>query len=101
MATYETLKVVLDANRDALLQRPDVNAVGLGYKHIGGKETGQLAIVISVKEKIPESELDEEHIIPKLIQGCPTDVNVEHVALLKTWKFNIKTNMLSRHENGI
>ena len=75
MATYERLKVVFDAHSDSLLKRPEVNAVSIGYKYVGGKQTDQLAIVISVKEKIPESELDEEHIIPKLIQGCPTDVN--------------------------
>ena len=74
-ATYERLKAVLDANRDALLGRPEVNAICIAYKRVGGVETDQLAIVISVKQKIAESELDEEHILPKLIQGCPTDVN--------------------------
>ena len=74
MATYERLKVVLTANRDALLNRQDVNSIAIGYKHVGGQKTDQLAMIISVSRKIPERELDEEDVLPKLIQGCPTDV---------------------------
>ena len=72
---YERLKAVLYANRDALLARPYVNAVAIGYKTVGGQRTEQLAILVSVSEKKPESELKEGEILPKLIQGCPTDVN--------------------------
>jgi hypothetical protein len=51
-STYERLKVVLDANCDALLSREEVTAVAIGYKYVGGVRTDQLAIVLSVRKKI-------------------------------------------------
>ena len=71
---YNRLKQVLLANRDALLNRPDVNAVAIGYKKVNGQTTDQLAIIIYVSRKELETDLTEGHILPKLIQGCPTDV---------------------------
>lgn len=30
-------------------------------------------------KKKPESELDKEHIIPKMTEGCPTDVVAQYI----------------------
>lgn len=52
------------------------NIVGLanGVKVVGGKNTGEKCIAIFVKEKLPTSALDPSKIIPKTINGIPTDV---------------------------
>ena len=85
--TYDRLTIVLQANRDALLHRPDVSAVAIGCKTVGGRRTDELAIIISVSRKIPETDLKDDEILPKHIQGCPTDV-VEVELVDPFWRFN-------------
>ena len=65
MATYERFVEVFYAHMHSLLRRPGVNAMHIGPKRIGGQETDQLAIVIAVDKKVPESELNEEQILTK------------------------------------
>jgi hypothetical protein len=64
---------VLVKNRKALLKK-DVQAVGIGYKTVGGKQTGELAIIGSVEKKLPKSKLIKKNFIPSEIKGIPTDV---------------------------
>jgi hypothetical protein len=40
-----------------LLGLPGVQAVGIGYKVVGGKETGELSIVVYVDKKLPKKDL--------------------------------------------
>src|SRR6266849_1873090 len=65
------IRRVKESAERALLKRPGVTGVGIGYKYVGGKRTDQLAIRISVREKkdVPDSER-----IPADIEGIPTDV---------------------------
>lgn len=69
------------------LSHPNITSIGYGYKMVRGQQTDDLAIVYSVKEKKPLSELSLEEIIPSIISinGNPvkTDVIViENVELL-------------------
>jgi hypothetical protein len=68
--------LVKDKATEKLFKFPNVVAVGVGYKKVKGKKTKHLAIIVSVEHKIPiESlELEEEEIIPALIDGVKTDV---------------------------
>lgn len=70
----EVLRKVLEDNREQLLTRANVVAVGIGYKTIKGKETSTLAIICSVVNKIPISQLSPADIIPSTINDIPTDV---------------------------
>ena len=72
---YSLLKECLERNREQILKTPGVTGVGIGYKVTGGEETDQLALVICVKEKLPEQELaSETDAIAKAIDGQVTDV---------------------------
>ena len=71
---YPLLKECLERNREQILKTPGVTGVGIGYKVTGGEETDQLALVICLKEKLPEQELDSDAILPKEIEGHVTDV---------------------------
>lgn len=53
---------------------PNVVSVAIGQKKQQGKSVNRIAIVVSVKKKIPESELRLNEIIPKYIEGFETDV---------------------------
>ena len=71
---YHGLIQCLKENRDWLLQRPDVNAVSIGYKTINGVETEQLVLVIKVGKKRLENQLTQDELLPKEINGYETDI---------------------------
>lgn len=68
------IKKALEKHRHKLLKKSFVVAVGIGFKRKGGKKTDELSIVCSVSTKIPESLLKKKELIPKEIDGWPTDV---------------------------
>jgi len=57
-----------------LLRKKNVIGVGWGFKYVGGKRTDEEAIIVFVKDKVPESELSEKDLIPRTIGGVKTDV---------------------------
>lgn len=57
-----------------LLDKPNVVAVGVGYKTSAGKKTEDLAIICSVETKKTKQAMTEKEIIPAQIQNIPTDV---------------------------
>ncbi len=52
----------------------NVVATGVGFKVTGGQATDAMSIVCSVTEKKAEGELNSSAIIPKTVDGVPTDV---------------------------
>ncbi len=73
------------ANSDFLRpQSPLANVVGFGHgvKWIDGQATGEAAVLVFVTQKVPESQLPERDVIPRVMDdGTPTDViAVGHVA---------------------
>jgi hypothetical protein len=64
----------LRAARQELHLRPNVVATGVGYKVVGGERTEEVAVVCSVTEKVPRSQLAEEELVPREVSGVPTDV---------------------------
>ena len=65
---------VLSRHWEELKKHPGVLSVFLSTKWKGGKDTGVRSITFYVQKKLPESQLPTEHIIPKTIEGVPTDV---------------------------
>ncbi|MDF0590681.1 chymotrypsin family serine protease [Candidatus Methanocrinis natronophilus] len=57
-------------------QEPCANVVGIasGVKWSDGKPTGKPALIILVSQKLEESQLDPEEVIPKEVEGMQTDV---------------------------
>jgi hypothetical protein len=65
--------------RDAtarLLAIPGVVAVGIGPKIVGGQATGEPAIRVFVRRKLPTDQVPPEELIPPTIDGVTTDVTV-------------------------
>ena len=71
---YESVKLVKEAYERDLLTRQNVVGCGVGYKLVDGKRTDTLAIVVMVREKMPEGLLELDEIIPREIDGVPVDV---------------------------
>lgn len=59
---------------DWLLDHPDVTAVDVNHKTVGGERTDQLSLVLWVREKLPEHEIPHERRLPREIEGFHTDV---------------------------
>ncbi|HZY41313.1 MAG TPA: hypothetical protein VFF59_04845 [Anaerolineae bacterium] len=57
-----------------LLRKPNVVAVGIGYRTRGGQRTEDVCIVVSVKTKVPAAQLKRGEALPASIDGVPIDV---------------------------
>lgn len=66
------IKKILKKHKQSLLAIPGCTGVAIGYKETKGEIIDQLAIVVFVKEKL--SNVASEDLIPKNIDGIPTDV---------------------------
>lgn len=62
------------ASTDQLLSMPNVVGVGAGLKETAGRTTDTPAVVVLVKQKLPESLLHPDERIPSSTDGRPTDV---------------------------
>jgi hypothetical protein len=57
-----------------LMRKPNVVAVGIGFRSRGGQPTNQVCIVVSVKVKLAASQLKSADMIPASIENIPIDV---------------------------
>jgi hypothetical protein len=71
MTSLEDVRCIKEAAEPRLLSLPGVQGVSVGYKQVGGKPTGTLAIIVYVEKK---QDVPARDAIPAEIQGVPTDV---------------------------
>jgi hypothetical protein len=74
IADQGRILMLYDQVKEDLLRIPGVVEVGVGSKEVDGVATEELAFRVYVNEKLPESSLPSEEVIPKTIGGFPTDV---------------------------
>jgi hypothetical protein len=73
----QAIQHVLDVKRrheTELLRRPNVVAVGVGYRTRGGQATSEVCIVVSVTQKIPADKLQRGDGLPPTLEDVPIDV---------------------------
>ncbi len=61
-------------HEEELLGRENVLGVAVGRKVVGGRETEEACIVVYVDHKEAEASLRRRDLVPKLLDGVPTDV---------------------------
>jgi hypothetical protein len=71
MTSLEDVRRIKEAAEPHLLSLPGVQGVSVGYKQVGGKQTGTLAIIVYVEKK---QDVPAQDAIPAEVQGIPTDV---------------------------
>lgn len=71
--TLERARRISRGHSDALLAKPNVVAVGVGYREGSPSE---LMLVVMVEQKLPLSALAEDEIVPSEIDGLPVEVRV-------------------------
>jgi hypothetical protein len=59
-----------------LLAKRNVVAVSTGMRQKDASPTGEVAVVVVVRDKRPSSELCADDIIPKQLEGVPVDVQL-------------------------
>jgi len=57
-----------------LMRKANVVAVGVGFISKSGQQTDEVGIIVSVKKKLPESELQPQDVLPASIDDVPLDV---------------------------
>ncbi len=65
---------VKEEYEEQLLKLPNVVGVGIGYRSAEGHQTGELALIVSVKKKVPLANLTPETTIPNELEGVPVYV---------------------------
>ncbi len=55
-------------------KNPNLLGIGVGHKEVGGKFTSDLAVKFFVRAKRAERRLSKSELLPKTINGVPTDV---------------------------
>jgi hypothetical protein len=73
----QAVQHALDVKRryeDELLRKPNVVAVGVGYRTRRGRPTQEVCIVVSVSRKVPAAELKRGETLPGTLEDVPIDV---------------------------
>jgi hypothetical protein len=65
---------VRQAHQAELMRRANVVGVGIGLRRRQGKSTGEVALVVLVRRKLPRDMLAPEDVVPAEIEGVPVDV---------------------------
>lgn len=68
------IKKIQTRHEKALLSKPNVVSVGIGYKVVNGKTTDELALIAGVSAKMPSIQMSGKDVVPRLLDGCPVDV---------------------------
>jgi hypothetical protein len=63
------IMAAIQQHEDELRRLPNVNGIATGKD-----ESGKDVIVVFVEQKLPEDSLRPQEIVPKSIEGYPTDV---------------------------
>lgn len=66
----------------AVLRQPNVNAVGIGERVVGGMRTGTRAVKVFVNKKLPRHEIDPGFLLPwaSRIDGQWIEFDVDEMA---------------------
>lgn len=62
------------AYESELLGLANVIGVGVGYRHRRGQPSSEVALIVMVRKKVPQTDLAPEDIIPRSIEGVPVDI---------------------------
>ena len=70
-------KGALEKHKKSLLAIPGCTGVAIGFKQVRGKESDRLAIIVFVKQK--RAAPHKMTVIPRILEGVPTDVVEQEV----------------------
>ena len=73
---YERARVVKEKYEDVIMAKPNVVGLGIGNRHQAGLATGEIVVVVMVRQKVKMSNLALDEMIPDELDGVPVDVQI-------------------------
>jgi len=74
MAEIAHIVLTKEIHKAAIMAKPNVVGIGAGYRRVRGKRTREVCIVTLVTTKLPRTALSAEALVPRELDGIPTDV---------------------------
>ncbi len=74
MSLFDEVKQAKTLNQQAILSKPNVVGVGVGFRTSGKQASAELSLVVLVRQKLPLAGLDPDQVVPKDFQGIRTDL---------------------------
>jgi len=74
MAKQKDVRAVKESAVKSLKKKLNVNGVAVGHKIVAGKDTGEFCVTVLVRKKVAKSELSSKDLVPRTVDGIPTDV---------------------------
>jgi len=74
LAELDQIRSIMQTHKTSLMSRENVVGVGLGEKESHGHKTGELSVVVLVRQKKPLVGLGPNAIVPKQVDDVKTDV---------------------------
>lgn len=74
MTNHMSIREAKEAGKDTILSKPNVVGVGIGYKEVQGERTDDVVVLTLVRQKVPAAGLAPEEMVPREVDGVPTDV---------------------------
>lgn len=74
MTDHELVSQTKQMHAQAIMSKPNVVGVGVGEKISEGRKTGEISVVVLVRQKLPPAGLTKEALLPKELNGVKTDV---------------------------
>lgn len=68
-------QIAFAADEDGPAGQSNIVGIGIGEKYVDGLPTNQLAVKVFVKEKLSESDISSEALVPQTLGGVVTDVD--------------------------
>ena len=65
---------VKELHVEAILEKPNVIGVGMGYKVTRNRRTDELSVIVLVRQKLPEAGLRPDDLVSRDLDGVATDV---------------------------
>jgi hypothetical protein len=74
MLPQQEARRLKEVNKQALMEKPNVVGVGVGYKWVDGDRTNEVGVVVMVKRKLPLEALSPRAVLPQRLNSVPVDV---------------------------
>ena len=70
----DSIRQVRRRYQEELMSKANVVGVGIGFRQRGGERTGEPALVVLVRRKLPPDQIAPQDMIPTYLEGVPVDV---------------------------
>ena len=74
IGAFQKANAVQKKYEEALLNKANVEGVGVGLRMRAGELTDEVVLVVMVTRKVPRAQLAPDDFVPSEIEGVPVDI---------------------------